>query len=443
MRKIIKSVTGLFLLVSMLLCVVIGFYYVHLPDKYYLCDDDSFNINAFFNISAVADRSNTEKTTPVYAKLGQAEHSRTKKEMELKLLGVIPIKTVTAERIERPELIPGGTPFGIKMLTEGAVVTELGGVDGVGGYTSPARNSGNKPGDVILKVNGMEITKNDDVAQAVQLDTAKTHIVFTRDGYDGKQAMTTTPVKSSRNGMYKIGMWVRDSSAGIGTMTFYNPANSTFGGLGHAVCDVDTGQILPLASGEAVQVYISGVVKGMSGAPGELSGTFISSTPMGILKENTEAGVFGIMQEPPEQLDLDAAIPMAYKQEVTVGPAKVISTLCGDSPQEYDIIIEKIDYNDRNRVKNMVIKITDRRLLNKSGGIVQGMSGSPIVQNGKLVGAVTHVFVSDPTRGYAIFAENMYRESLQLDGQVTTHNVQLSVGGHHEYYYEYEYLQAA
>jgi stage IV sporulation protein B len=401
MRKIVKSATGLFLLVSVILCTVIGFYYVHLPDKYYLSDGDSFNINAFFDITA-----ESETVRQVYAPKGIID-----KQVQLKLFGLFPIKNVTAEKISRPNLIPCGMPFGIKIITTGAIVTELGEVDSPNGFSSPAKDAGITPGDVIIKVNDMPITQNDDIAKAVQLNPESTSIVFTRDGQE--MLANIIPVKSRRDSMYKIGMWVRDSSAGIGTMTYYNPVDSTFAGLGHAVCDVDTGQKLPLLKGEAVAVYISGVVKGFSGVPGELNGSFVSRVAIGTIKGNTESGVFGVMENPPvlnDEQPLCGAIPMAYKQEVQIGPATLISTIEGNSPKEYDVLIEKIDYSDKNKVKNMVVKITDKELLNKSGGIVQGMSGSPIVQNGRLAGAVTHVFVSDPSRGYAIFAENMYRE---------------------------------
>ncbi|MCL1789275.1 MAG: SpoIVB peptidase [Oscillospiraceae bacterium] len=404
MRKIIKSVTGLFLVVSVLLCAVIGFYYVHLPDKYYL-SDNTFKIGTLFDIDLGTEN---EDVQPVYAPTESISISR-EEQVDLKLMGIFPIKTVNAEKIERPQLIPCGTPFGIKIITGGAIVTEFGEVDGENGYSSPARDGGIKSGDIIIKVNDMEITQNSDIFEAVQLNTESTTINHIRDGKIIETKIT--PIKSNKDESFKIGMWVRDSSAGIGTMTFYNPVDGTFGGLGHAVCDIDTGQKLPLLSGEAVSVNISGVTKGFSGAPGELNGNFLSRVPIGNIKCNTESGVFGVMESPPA---LEGAIPMAYKQEVEIGSAKIIATIDGNEPKEYDVIVEKIDYNDKNRVKNMVIKVTDKELLSKAGGIVQGMSGSPIIQNGKLAGAVTHVFVSDPTRGYAIFSENMYRESLEI-----------------------------
>ncbi|MCL2633787.1 MAG: SpoIVB peptidase [Oscillospiraceae bacterium] len=405
MRKIIKSITGVFFCVSFLLCVIVGFYYVRLPDKYYLSEYNSFKINAFFDITAEPEQHENSDSKPVYAVM-----SNSPEQVQLKLMGVIPIKSARAERIERPMLIPCGTPFGIKIITGGAIVTECGEVDGINGFASPAKDGGIRAGDVITKVNGRDILRNNDIAEAVQLDPQKTIITYIRG--EKTREIQITPVKSNKDGLYKIGLWVRDSSAGIGTMTYYNPADGTFGGLGHAVCDVDTGQILPLSKGEAVSVFISNVVKGYSGNPGELCGTFLSRIPIGIINGNTEAGIFGIMEAPPV---IGEAIEMAYKQEVEIGQAIMLATIDGNAPKEYDIIIEKIDYNEKNKVKNMVIKVTDRELLNQAGGIVQGMSGSPIIQNGRLVGAVTHVFVSDPSRGYAIFAENMYRASLEVE----------------------------
>ncbi|MDF2567582.1 MAG: stage sporulation protein, partial [Oscillospiraceae bacterium] len=207
---------------------------------------------------------------------------------------------------------------------------------------------------------------------------------------------------------FKIGLWVRDSSAGIGTVTFYNPENSVFGGLGHAVCDVDTGQVMPIMSGEVVDVNINGVTRGSSGSPGELKGSFSSNKDSGSIAVNNETGVFGVLYQNPSN---HSAIPIAMKQEVKTGKATIFTTVSGNTPQEYKINIEKVNLNDNSMTKNMVIKITDPELLQKTGGIVQGMSGSPIMQNGVLVGAVTHVFINDPTKGYGIFIENMYNHS--------------------------------
>ncbi len=198
-------------------------------------------------------------------------------------------------------------------------------------------------------------------------------------------------------------MWIRDSSAGIGTLTLYQPTTDVVAGLGHAICDVDTGEILPISSGDLVWANITGVIKGQSGAPGELIGEF-TNKHIGKVMINCEAGIYGIADKAPINAK---SYPVAMRQEVRDGKATILCTVNGTEPKEYEIMIEKVNLSDSGTTKNMVIRVTDPELLEVTGGIVQGMSGSPILQDGKLVGAITHVFVNQPTRGYGIFAENM------------------------------------
>ena len=203
-------------------------------------------------------------------------------------------------------------------------------------------------------------------------------------------------------------MWVRDSIAGIGTMTFFNKKTGEFAGLGHPICDADTGEIVPVYSGEAVPVEITEAKKGEKGIPGELRGSFANGT-FGVLERNNSCGVYGRLTENGlEELCRDSQeFIMGYRQDITTGEAEIYTTVSGSAPERYKIEIESIDFNSKESAKNMVIRITDKRLIKSCGGIVQGMSGSPIIQNDRLIGAVTHVFVADPTRGYAIFADNM------------------------------------
>lgn len=371
---VIRSVTALILCV----CAAAGYFYISLPDS--ICTAD-----------------NTELCVARGAVTVEGGD-----EAEYCLFGAIPIKKVAVEEVDRPMLVPCGTPFGIKLLTDGAVVVSLGDVSTANGMVNPARDGGIKEGDVIKEVNGVKIASNHDITDAVQLNPKKTEIKLERSGRN--LSATVKPVQCASGGIYKIGVWVRDSSAGIGTVTFFERESGIFGGLGHAVCDVDTGQPLPVSSGEVASVTITSVRKGYSGEPGELCGSFISRMSVGEIYANTSSGLFGRMDYNPSSAD---AIPMAMKQEVEVGPAKIRTTLRGTTAEEYDVVIESIDYSNRS-CKNMVVKITDKRLLDATGGIVQGMSGSPIIQNGRLIGAVTHVFVNDPTKGYGIFAENMY-----------------------------------
>lgn len=396
MKKIIKRIIAPLCAVLAVTAGATGYYGFSLPDSYYVGQGERLEIKGASYISAV--RSGTE----IYASSTATELDTA----ELKLFGLLPIKTVKVNRVERPTLTACGTPFGIKVLTDGVIVIGLGDVSGYDGIESPAAKAGIKQGDIIKEVNGRRVNSNNEITNAVQNDENKATVLISRNGRELK--VEVKPVKSKIDDKLKIGVWVRDSSAGIGTLTFYDDDTMNFGGLGHAICDVDTGVALPISSGEVVSVAISSVTKGTAGNPGELCGSFISRISIGKIKTNTESGVFGSMDFAPVNTD---EIPLAFKQEITVGPAQILTTISGTSPKAYDILIEKIDYNYDNVSKNMVIKIIDPELLSKAGGIVQGMSGSPIIQNGRLAGAVTHVFVNDPTRGFGIFSENMYNFS--------------------------------
>lgn len=321
---------------------------------------------------------------------------------KLMLYRVIPIKTVNVDVVKETLLVPCGTPFGIKMFTNGVVVVGVADIKTSSGTVNPAAVAGLKVGDIITEVDGRKVNTNAEIIDMVT-DSEGHSLTFTvsRDG----QVFTTAvqPVKSEIDSQYKAGVWVRDSTAGIGTLTFYNPVTKCFAGLGHGVCDTDTNELMPLLNGDIVPVTISGITKGEKGSPGELRGYFSTDTAMGTLEANVPAGVYGTMNTAPK----GEALEVAMKQEIKAGPVKILSTIDGGRPQYFTAEIEKIDYRENVQSKNMVLHITDEKLLNITGGIVQGMSGSPIIQNEKIIGAVTHVFVNDPTRGYGIFAENM------------------------------------
>lgn len=382
----------------------IAYYDSILPENYYVTDNKVLTFETQQEIQA-KPKLNETKAAQASATVQSSEI------VSLKLFGVIPIKDVKVTNIDRPLLVPGGTPFGIKMLTKGVVVIGLADIDGKNGAISPSKEAGLKVGDIILSVDGEIVESNQDIARVIEKTDGKTvDIVLQRD--EREIELEISPVFSTAGQCYKAGIWVRDSSAGIGTVTYFDPATSAFGSLGHPVCDVDTGEILPLDTGEVVPVAIGDVIKAQSGVPGELSGSFISESPIGMLMKNTQTGLFGTLNFCPSAYD---QIPMALRQEVKIGPATIYTTISGTTPCEYNILIEKIDLNDDTITKNIVIKVTDPKLLAATGGIVQGMSGSPIIQNGKLIGAVTHVFVKDPTKGYGIFCENMYKYSKDIE----------------------------
>ncbi len=337
--------------------------------------------------------------------------------------------TATASRGAPEQVLVGGMPFGVKFHTEGILVVGFCDVDvttGGGGCRNinPARNAGLKLRDVIVKVNGQAPVGAASLTKAVEESggkpitltvkrAAQSHTAKKQPGESGRKTeltVTVTPAYSSSENRYKTGLWVRDSGAGIGTVTFIMPDTGAFGGLGHGICDGDTGELIPMQRGQVTDVTVSGVEKGESGDPGAIKGYF-SPGKTGNLLGNTECGVYGIFStRPPSAVK---KLPIGRKEDLREGDATILCTLDNGKIGEYKIKITSIDCTATGS-KCFTVCVTDPVLIEKTGGIVQGMSGSPIVQNGKLVGAVTHVLISDPTAGYGIFIENMLREMPEM-----------------------------
>ncbi len=319
--------------------------------------------------------------------------------------GWLPIKTIRAVVTERPRVIVCGTPFGVKMFSEGALIVGFSEIGQAGGGTSnPAKEAGLRLGDRVICIGQTRTESNEAVKEA--LDAAEgqsVEVVYIRSG---EQKLTTlTPVWDGAAGQWRAGMWVRDSSAGVGTLTFADEELGVFAGLGHPISDSDTGESVALRSGEIVPCEITGCSAGTAGSPGELKGHFLSAHAIGTIRINGENGVYGTTRTHfSGQLR-----EIAFAQEVVTGPAEIWATIEGETPRAYRIQIERVSDADPRR--NLVIRVTDPSLLSATGGIVQGMSGSPILQNGRLVGAVTHVLVNDPTRGYGIFAQTMLEQA--------------------------------
>ena len=314
------------------------------------------------------------------------------------LLGV-PVHTtqvsVTGERV----LIPGGQAVGVALKTRGVLVVSKAGDE--------RGRSALRTGDVITNVAGEAVTSAAELSACVAKAAQETVELGVLRG--GKQITVEAAAKiDPTDGKRRLGIWVRDSTAGVGTLSFIDPETNVYGALGHAIVDADTGSMLAAQDGAIMSARVVGVAKGQSGAAGELKGSFLKENhQIGTLETNCAYGIYGVMNERPGDLLYPDGLPMAVRSEVVPGPATIISTVDGEGPQEYEIEIVKCFPQDEPGQKGMVIHVTDERLLGKTGGIVQGMSGSPIIQNGKLVGAVTHVLVNDPTRGYGIFIETM------------------------------------
>lgn len=319
--------------------------------------------------------------------------------IDAKLFNVIPIKTVAVSVVPKKYLIPSGEAIGVKLYTDGVLVVGISDVtDADGKISRPAKDAGIMVGDWILAVNGKKVENIDDFSDKINQSGGKLTLEIARD--NRKKSVELSPAYSKDSESYKVGLWVRDSTAGIGTLTFYNPENGTFGALGHGICDSDTKGLMTIRKGSVNLCRVQSVIKGERGVAGELSGDF-SGSEIGDITKNTDAGIGGKTNVVPQ----GEPMMIASRFEVKKGSADVLCDVDGKGPQSYKIEITKIQKNDGE--KNLVLKITDPRLIEKTGGIVQGMSGSPIIQNGRIIGAVTHVFVNDPTRGYGIFIENM------------------------------------
>ncbi len=299
--------------------------------------------------------------------------------------------TSGAEAKSETLVVPLGEAVGVKLYTDGLLVV---GMDS----GSPVKNSGIKVNDRIEAANGSELISSEQFAQIINDCGGELTLTVNHDGET--QDISVTPDVCTDGGK-KLGLWVRDSTAGIGTITYYNPKNNTFAALGHGINDVDTGNILTVKSGNILPCKILSVTKSENGKPGELNGSFDGS-PIGEIRLNAENGIYGTASA----LSEGAAMPVADADEVSEGSAYILADVDGCGVKEYSIEIIKVAPNNKSH-KNIVISITDETLLNLTGGIVQGMSGAPIIQNGKLAGALTHVFVNDSDKGYGTFAENM------------------------------------
>lgn len=328
----------------------------------------------------------------------------------VKLFGLIPVKEVTVNVEPTKTLTPGGKAVGIKMFTKGLICVGTQEVeDQSGRKINTAKALDIKNGDIITSADGVELHTVEQFARLVENSKGKAlKLTVSRDNKE--EIKLVTPVKTDDG--YKLGIWVRDSTAGIGTITFVDNDSGTYAALGHPITDVDTGELMPVDKGSITPAEIVGVKKGSRGSPGELYGVFDSQgADCGVITQNTNQGIYGRLL-PDHNLGLGEEIPIAAKSEVKTGKAQILANVSGEKVESFDIEIQKIMRYAPDD-KNMIIKITDERLLNITGGIVQGMSGSPIVQNGKLIGAVTHVFINDPTRGYGIFIENMLSEAVK------------------------------
>lgn len=333
-----------------------------------------------------------------------------KDKVNIDFLGLIPIKSVSVQKLDDIKLYPGGTSVGIKLSTEGVLVVGFSDVETRGGTeSSPAKMAGLQLGDVLLKVNGKEIQGAKQLGLLIKENNNNlVNVEFIRQGCKFNKDIEL--VKEGE--AYKLGLWVRDSTAGIGTLTFYDANSKTFGALGHPITDGDTNTTFTIKDGDLLSASILSVRKGEKGVPGELRGLFVNErSTIGKISINATSGIFGSTTKDLINPKFSEPMSIGLRNEVKEGPATIISTVGDEGPKEYSIEIVKLLQQDKSGPKSMIIKVTDEELLSKTGGIVQGMSGSPIIQNNKIVGAVTHVLINKPDIGYGIYIEWMLEEA--------------------------------
>lgn len=322
----------------------------------------------------------------------------------------LPLKDVTIRVLPEIKVIPGGQSVGVKMDVKGVLVVGLEEINTKSGtFVNPGLEAGLEIGDSILEINDIQVDSAAEVRSVVNRLQGEIRLKISRKG--NQLHLNITPVQSKEDNLYKIGVWVRDKTAGLGTLTFYNPETKCFGALGHAITDPDTGDILAVRDGELLSASVDSVKQGTIGIPGEIRGIFYEADePLGKLERNTAFGIYGKAYKQIQNPYYTKPLSICYQNQIKEGNAYLLTTLDGNTVGMYKIKIEKINRQKKPGTKGMVISVIDQELLNKTGGIVQGMSGSPIIQNNKIIGAVTHVFVNDPKKGYGIFIEWMLQQ---------------------------------
>lgn len=380
-----------------------------LPSNYIIMQGENLRLYTLLGIKLIEESS--YQTLQTSSTLEQEKINKIGKvSFRLNLFNLIPLKNIDVNVIPKTTVVPMGNAIGMKLYTAGVLVVGMSEIEG----KKPYENSGIKEGDRIIQINQNQIDNTDDLMKAVnKSDGNNISIKYVRD----EKTITTSikPLKNSRN-EYKIGLWVRDAAAGVGTLTFYEPSSGMFATLGHGIMDIDTAELIKIANGELVTTNILSINKGTKGNPGEIRGTIEAGHTIGSISKNTKFGVFGTINKTPYLNTSNTnEVQVALREEIKTGKAQIICELENGKKEYYDIEIQRIFISNNKDNKSMLIKVTDKKLSEKTGGIIQGMSGAPIIQNGKFVGAVTHVLVNDPTIGYGVFADIMLKQMKEVE----------------------------
>ncbi len=377
------------------------------PNSIILMQGENLKIDTVLGIS-IKNKQTMQASSSLNEKLTEQVG---KKDLELNLFNIIPVKDVTVNVIPKTTVIPLGKTIGMKLYTEGVLVVGMSEIEG----KRPYENSGIEAGDRIIEVNNKKITTSDELTECVNACNGR-NIEIKYVNNEDKIVLTQIEPAKTSNDEYKIGLWVRDAAAGVGTITFYEPSTGSFASLGHGINDVDTYELINIANGELVTAKILDIVKGKNGIPGEIKGSIDNSVTIGDISKNTDFGVYGTITNT-NALNIQnlAEMEVADRSEINTGKAHILCELENGKTEKYEIEIQKLFKDNNQDNKSMLIKITDARLIEKTGGIIQGMSGAPIIQNGKFIGAVTHVLVNDAKVGYGVFADLMIKQLKEVD----------------------------
>ena len=403
-----KMILLIFLLIIYVYVLVI----INIPDEITIFEGENISLKTIFGIALHSE----DEVLEVSSNSGEKTINKIGNEtLSVSLFDKLFIKSVDVSVLPRTTVIPVGNIAGVKLYTNGVLVVGMSEIEGEDSKTyKPYENTGIEEGDTIIKINDNLISSTDDLIEKVNMSKGeKVEIEYIHD--EETKECSITPVKTSKE-EYKLGLWVRDSAAGVGTVTFYEPSTQSFGALGHGITDIDTGDLLNIASGEFVTAKVLNIKKGENGNPGKIQGTVEEQETIGDITKNTEFGIYGKIQDLSSlNIDTSKEMEVAMREEIELGKATILCSLDNQTVKEYEIEITKI-YRDNNyNNKSMEIKVTDEELIEKTGGIIQGMSGSPIIQNGKFIGAVTHVLVNSSTEGYAIFGDLMLKQSKEVN----------------------------
>lgn len=395
---------------KILLIVCLFFLYAYayniaaIPQSIILSEGE--NINFKLALGLELQNSDDYEATWVSSNLNKSKVGNNK--VELKLFNSIAVKDINVSVIPTTTVIPVGKAIGMKLYTKGVLVVGMSEIENEEKIKEkPYENSGIEEGDSIIAINNEEINTTDELIQQVNNSNGESlKIKYVKN--DKILETSIVPVKTKED--YKIGLWVRDAAAGIGTLTFYEPSTNMFMSLGHGIIDIDTEEIVDISKGELVTANILSIIKGEKNKPGEIKGSITKGVAIGDIYKNTKMGVYGNVKNMQYIDTTYNEMEVAERSEIKTGKATILCQLDSGAPQEYQIEIERIYLNNNIDNKSMLIKITDEELLNKTGGIIQGMSGAPVMQNGKFIGAVTNVLVKDPTKGYAIFGDLLIKQ---------------------------------